>query len=72
LAGWTVYGAMRLSWHFGLLKPDSPQSDGDAIGTAGLRFIRDAGARWEQLNTDEMALWNRCAGQPWGFVWGPD
>jgi|HubBroStandDraft_4_1064222.scaffolds.fasta_scaffold100218_1 hypothetical protein len=65
IGGWTVYGAMRLLWHFGLLKPERSGSDGDAIGIAALRFIRDAGARWEQLNADEVALWNRAAGQPW-------
>ncbi|MGP0100289.1 MAG: hypothetical protein ACLPUT_01530 [Solirubrobacteraceae bacterium] len=65
IGGWTVYGAMRLAWHFGLLKPESSRDDGDAIGLAALRFIHDAGATWEQLNTDEKALWSRAAGQPW-------
>jgi hypothetical protein len=65
IGGWTVYGAMRLAWHFGLLKPESPQRDGDAIGTAALQFIRDAGARWEQLSIDEKTLWNRTVGRPW-------
>lgn len=42
IGGWTVYGAMRLAWHFGLLKPESPRKDGDAIGLAALRFASDA------------------------------
>jgi hypothetical protein len=65
IGGWTVYGAMRLARHFSLLKPESPRDDGDAIGLAALRFIRDRGGRWEQLNPDEKVLWNRAAGQPW-------
>jgi hypothetical protein len=65
VGGWTVYGAMRLAWHFGLLKADSPRDDADAIGLAALQFVRDGGCRWEQLNMDERALWNRAAGHGW-------
>jgi hypothetical protein len=65
VGGWTVYGAMRLAWHFGLLKADSPRDDADAIGLAALRFVRDAGCGWAQLNVDEQALWNRVAGDGW-------
>ncbi len=65
IGGWTVYGAMRLAWNFGLLKPESPRKDGDAIGLAALRYIRGGGASWERLRTDEKALWSRAAGEQW-------
>jgi len=65
LGGWTVYGAMRLAWHFGLLKPETPREGSDVIALTALRFLRDTGAEWAQLNKDEQALWSRAAGQPW-------
>jgi hypothetical protein len=65
VGGWTVYGAMRLIWNFGLLKPETPRADADVIGLAALRFVRDIGGSWELLRIDEKALWNRAAGQKW-------
>ena len=65
VGGWTVYGAMRLAWHFGLLKPGTHRAAADAIGLAALRFVRDSGCPWERLRMDEQALWNRAAGEEW-------
>lgn len=65
IGGWTVYGAMRLIWHFGLMKPGEPQADADAIGLAALRFIRGSGFGWERVRMDERALWIRVEGHEW-------
>jgi hypothetical protein len=65
VGGWTVYGAMRLAWHFGLLKPETPLADADALGLAALQFVHGIGGTWENLNIDERALWNRASAQPW-------
>jgi hypothetical protein len=65
VGGWTVYGAMRLTWHFGFLKPEAPRRDADALGLAALEFIRGVGCTWEHLNIDEKALWNRASTQAW-------
>jgi hypothetical protein len=65
IGGWTVYGAMRLTWHFGLLKAEPPHDKADVIGVAALEFVRDTGGTWERLNIDEKTLWNRAAEQEW-------
>jgi hypothetical protein len=65
IGGWTSYGAMRLLWHFGFLGTDDPQPDRDIIGLVGLRFIRERGASWEQLNMAEKALWQRIGEESW-------
>ena len=65
IGGWTVYGAMRLIWHFGLADPDVPQADSDAISMAALQFLHDSGCPWERLNLREMAFWRRIANREW-------
>jgi hypothetical protein len=65
VGGWTLYGAMRLMWHFGLLKPATPRADADALGLAALEFVRGTGCAWERLTVDEKALWNRAATYAW-------
>ncbi len=62
---WTVYGAMRLIWHFGLLKADESCPRADAIGLAALTFLRDRGDSWDHLRLDEKALWSRVAARAW-------
>jgi hypothetical protein len=65
IGGWTVYGAMRLTWHFDLLTADGSGPDADQIGLEALLFLRDRGDAWDRLSLDEKALWNRTAGQAW-------
>jgi hypothetical protein len=65
IGGWTVYGAMRLAWNFGLADPDVPQADSDAISMAALQFLHDSGYPGERLNPREMAFWRRTAGREW-------
>jgi hypothetical protein len=65
VGGWTIYGAMRLAWHFGFLKPETPRADADALGLPALQFVRGMGGTWEHLNIDEKALWDRASTQPW-------
>ena len=65
IGGWTVYGAMRLVWHFGLADLDVPQADSDAISMAALQFLHDSGCPWERLNLRERAYWRRVAGRDW-------
>ena len=65
IGGWTVYGAMRLIWNFGLAEPDVPQADSDAISMAALQFLHDSGYPWVRLTLREMAYWRRIAGQEW-------
>jgi hypothetical protein len=65
VGGWTVYGAMRLIWHFGLAEPDVPQADSDEISMAALQFLHGLGCPWERLNMREMAYWRRLAGREW-------
>jgi hypothetical protein len=65
VGGWTVYGAMRLAWNFGLMKAEPHYADADAIGLAALHFVRDAGYGWEHLSLDEKALWRRAVAEEW-------
>lgn len=65
VGGWTVYGAMRLIWHFGLADPDVPQADSDAISMAALQFLHDSGYPWMRLNMYEQAIWRRVDGREW-------
>jgi hypothetical protein len=65
IGGWTAYGAMRLAWHFGLLRAGTHHADADAIGLAALEFVRNSGAAWNRLNLDEKDLWNRVAARQW-------
>jgi hypothetical protein len=65
IGGWTVYGAMRLIWNFGLADPDVPQADSDAISMAALQFLHDCGYPQERLSPREMAFWRRIAGREW-------
>ncbi len=65
IGGWTVYGAMRLIWHFGLADPDVPQADSDAISMAALQFLHDSGYPRERLTPRDMAFWRRLAGREW-------
>jgi hypothetical protein len=63
--GWTVYGAMRLLWHFGLIEPDKASADLLAIATAALQFLRSSGATWQQLATVEKQLWAQISAEEW-------
>lgn len=65
IGGWTVYGAMRLIWNFGLADPDVPQSDSDAISMTALQFLHDSGYPEERLSPRDMAFWRRIAGRDW-------
>ena len=65
IGGWTVYGAMRLIWHFGLADPDVPQTDSDAISMEALQFLHGLGCPWDRLNLRERAYWRRVAGREW-------
>ncbi len=65
IGGWTVYGAMRLIWNFGLAEPDVPQADSDAISMAALQFLHDSGCPRERLTLREMKFWRRLAGREW-------
>jgi hypothetical protein len=65
IGGWTVYGAMRLIWNFGLAEPDVPQADSDAISMAALQFIHDSGYPRERLTPRDLAFWRRLAGREW-------
>lgn len=65
IGGWTVYGAMRLIWHFGLADPDVPQADSDAISMAALQFLRDSGFPWMRLKVHEQVAWRRIDGREW-------
>jgi hypothetical protein len=60
--GWTVYGASRLIWHFGLADPDLPHPDADAIRLAALQFVHDTGYGWQHLNLQEQGFWRRAVG----------
>lgn len=65
VGGWTVYGAMRLIWNFGLAEPDVPQADSDLISITALQFLRDSGYPRERLTPRDMAFWRRLAGRDW-------
>lgn len=65
IGGWTVYGAMRLIWHFGLADPDVPQADSDAISMAALQFLYDSDYPWMRLRVHEQAIWRRIDGREW-------
>jgi len=63
--GWTAYGGMRLIMHFGLVAPDSPNADSDAISMAAFQFLRDSGYGWDRLSPNEKSVWQRMAGHEW-------
>lgn len=65
IGSWTVYGAMRLIWNFGLADPDVPQADSDMISMTALQFLHDSGYPQERLTPRDLAFWRRLAGREW-------